>query len=111
VWARLDERLLFGALARDEVAEVARRLLAETAERLRADRRIELSFAPDVVELLLGGWDARQGARGLRQSVQRLVEESLAGRILAGAFAPGSTVLAAVRDGALAFEAVVLQRA
>jgi ATP-dependent Clp protease ATP-binding subunit ClpC len=109
LWNRLDERLAFPALTRDDVARIAGKLLTQSSERLAAERRIRFEAAPGVVELLIdsGGWDPSLGARPMRGAIQRLVEGPLAERILAGEFGPGDCVGVAALDGELRFERAV----
>ena len=101
LWNRLDERLVFPALSRDDVARIAALLLAESAARLHGERRIRYVAAPEVAAFLLdhGGYDPLLGARPMRSAVQRLVEAPLAERILAGEFEAGDDVRVEV-DGA-----------
>jgi len=105
LWNRLDERLVFPPLSRDEVAKVAVLLLAESAARLHGERRIRYLAAPEVVGFLVdhGGYDPSLGARPMRSAVQRLVEAPLAERILAGEFEAGDEVRVEVADGSLVF--------
>ncbi len=103
LWNRLDERVVFGALSREDVARVARLLLADSSRRLEAERKIRFSASDEAVLHLLdhGGWDPALGARPMRGAVQRLVEAPLAERILAGEFGPGDEVRVDVDGGAL----------
>ncbi len=105
LWNRLDERLVFPALTREDVARVAALLLAESAARLHGERRIRYVAAPEVAAFLLehGGWDPALGARPMRGAVQRLVEAPLAERILAGEFGPGDHVRVEVDGAGLRF--------
>jgi ATP-dependent Clp protease ATP-binding subunit ClpC len=101
LWNRLDERVFFAPLSREDVARVARLLLAESSRRLAAERRISFAATDEAVQHLLahGGYDAALGARPMRGAVQRLVEAPLAERILAGEYGPGDEVVVDV-DGA-----------
>jgi ATP-dependent Clp protease ATP-binding subunit ClpC len=105
LWNRLDERVVFSALAREDVARVAALLLAESSRRLEAERRIRFTASDAAVAHLLdhGGWDPALGARPMRAAVQRLVEAPLAERILAGEYGAGDEVAVDVDAGALAF--------
>jgi ATP-dependent Clp protease ATP-binding subunit ClpC len=105
LWNRLDERLVFPALTRDDVARVAVLLLGESAARLHGERRIRYRAAPEVAAFLLehGGWDPQLGARPMRGAVQRLVEAPLAARILAGEFVAGDEVSVEVAGEELRF--------
>ena len=108
LWNRLDERLVFPALSREDLAHVAALLLRQSSERLAAERRIRFFAGDDVVEHLLGngGFDPSLGARPMRGAVQRLVEGPIAERILAGELVPGDELEVAVESGALAFRRI-----
>ena len=105
LWNRIDERCVFEPLSRDQVAAIARLLLASSAKRLAGERRIAVTFDDAVIERLLdrGGWDPSLGARPMRQAIQREVEAPLADAILRGEIPDGAAVQATVRDGALHF--------
>jgi ATP-dependent Clp protease ATP-binding subunit ClpC len=108
LWNRLDERLVFPALAREDVARVASLLLRQSSDRLVAERRIRFFAGDDVVDHLLanGGYDPALGARPVRGAVQRLVEGPIAERILAGELVPGDELEVAIESGALAFRRI-----
>jgi ATP-dependent Clp protease ATP-binding subunit ClpC len=105
LWNRLDERLVFPALTREDVVRIAAKLLAKSSERLAAERRIAFSAAPGVVELLIdgGGWDPALGARPMRSAIQRLVEGPIAEKILAGEFGAGDLVQVEAAEGEIRF--------
>jgi ATP-dependent Clp protease ATP-binding subunit ClpC len=104
LWNRLDDRLFFPALTREEVGRVAGMLLAESSARLFAERKIRFRAGEDVVALLLGeGWDPALGARPMRGAIQRLVEAPLAERILAGEIDAGDEVRVAADGSGLSF--------
>ncbi|MFO0610733.1 MAG: ATP-dependent Clp protease ATP-binding subunit, partial [Polyangiales bacterium] len=106
LWNRVDEPLVFGPLARDEVAEVARRMLAQSLALLADEQGVSVTFAPSVVDLLLdsGGYDASLGARPMRRAVSRLVEAPLAEAVLRGALRRGDHAALVARDGAVHVE-------
>ncbi len=105
LWNRLDERIVFAPLSREDVGRVARLLLAESSRRLEDERRIRFTASDDAVLHLLdhGGWDPALGARPMRSAVQRLVEAPLAERILAGEFGPGDEIAVDAEGEALSF--------
>jgi len=108
LWNRLDERLVFPALSREDLARVASLLLRQSSDRLASERRIRFFAGDDVAEHLLanGGFDPALGARPVRGAVQRLVEGPIAERILAGELVPGDELEVAVESGALAFRRI-----
>ncbi len=108
LWNRIDERLLFRPLEERQIARIAGLLLSESSQRLASEKGIAYTAGEDVIDHLLrsGGFDAKLGARPMRQTVQRLVEGPLAEKILAGEFRAGDRVRIAVRSGQLAFERI-----
>jgi ATP-dependent Clp protease ATP-binding subunit ClpC len=105
LWGRLDERLVFAPLAREEVARIAELLLAESSRRLWDERRIAFRGGPGLVDHLIaaGGHHASLGARPMRQVIQRLVESPLADAILAGRIRAGDTLLACAGEAGIEF--------
>jgi ATP-dependent Clp protease ATP-binding subunit ClpC len=105
LWNRVDERIVFAPLRRDDVRRIALLLLAESSSRLFDERRIRFEAGADVAEHLLenGGWDPSLGARPMRAALQRLVEGPLAERILRGEVRAGDVVRIAARGPALEF--------
>jgi ATP-dependent Clp protease ATP-binding subunit ClpB len=78
-------------------------------EKLLAERQIALQLTPAAQELLLAeGYDPAYGARPLRRTIQRLIQDPLALQILEGKILPGDHVRVD-RDGqkdAMRFERV-----
>ena len=95
LWGRLDERLVFNPLSREEVREIAQLQLRESARTLFAEREVTLRWEDDVADFLLehGGYSPKQGARGMRQTIQRFVEGPIAEEILTGNLSFGDTAL------------------
>jgi ATP-dependent Clp protease ATP-binding subunit ClpC len=106
LWNRLDDRLFFAPLGREDLKRIAALLLEQSSARLFAERKIRYSAGEDVGEHLLehGGHDPALGARPMRAAVQRLVEAPLAERILAGQLAAGAHVRVRAAGGTLRFE-------
>ena len=69
-----------------------------------ADRRITLELTPQTEELLgREGYDPTFGARPLKRTIQRRLQDPLALRLLNGDFTEGDTVLAGVQGGDIVF--------
>ena len=101
---RIDEIVEFEPLSRDQLADVAELQLQRLRERL-AERRISLELADAAKETLAeAGWDPTYGARPLKRAIQRLVENPLASRLLAGEFGEGDTIRVDAQNGQLVFE-------
>jgi ATP-dependent Clp protease ATP-binding subunit ClpC len=96
LWNRIDEPLFFGPLSRDEVGEIARRMVAGVVQQLRERQGVELSVDATAIDSLvaLGGYDAELGARPMRRAIGRMLEAPLAASILGGDFERGDRILA-----------------
>ncbi|MDR0396373.1 MAG: ATP-dependent Clp protease ATP-binding subunit [Oscillospiraceae bacterium] len=95
---RLDEMIVFHALDHEQIRSIARLMLGQVGERLK-DRGVELSFTDEAVELLCEqGFDPAFGARPLRRTIQRMVEDALSEELLAGRIKLGGS-LEVYRDG------------
>ncbi|RMG19600.1 MAG: ATP-dependent Clp protease ATP-binding subunit, partial [Deltaproteobacteria bacterium] len=105
LWNRIDERLVFNPLSRDEVARIAHMLIDESAARLEAEKQIRYRVQPEVLDFLIerGGYDPTMGARPMRRTLQQHLEAPLAEQILSGRFGPGDEVWVSVAGGALRF--------
>jgi len=102
---RLDEIILFHRLARAHMAGIVDIQVARL-QKLLTDRKISLDLAPDARDWLANaGYDPVYGARPLKRTVQKAVQDPLAEKILRGEVKPGDTVRVHVKDGALALDA------
>jgi ATP-dependent Clp protease ATP-binding subunit ClpC len=108
LYNRLDEVLAFAPLTRDDVAEVARRMLAALGSELEAVRGVRLDVADAAVHALLdqGGYDAELGARPMRRAIARHVEAKVAELLLRGQIGRGDVALVDVEDGQISIDVV-----
>jgi ATP-dependent Clp protease ATP-binding subunit ClpC len=98
---RIDEVIVFRSLTMEQVEQIARLLLERVARRLHA-QHIQVTFADDAVaHLAERGFDPEFGARPLRRTIQREVENELS-RMLLGGELSGDTVTVALEKGRLA---------
>ncbi len=105
---RLDEVLAFAPLTRDDVAEVARRILKDLARELERARGVKLDTSAAAVESLLdlGGFDPELGARPMRRAIGRHIEAPIAEMILKGLLTRGDVAMVDVEAGAIVVDAV-----
>ncbi len=110
LWNRIEERLVFEPLTREDLRRIARLLAAKSSARLEEDKRIRYSLDDGAVEYLLdhGGYDPKLGARPMRQALARLVEAPLAERILREEVRPGDRLLVVSRAQKLDFEQLTI---
>ena len=96
---RIDDLIVFHALEPDDIRRIAALMLGSVSTRL-AQRGMQLSYGDDVIALLAEeGYDANYGARPLRRTIQRSVEDALSEEIIAGKIALGDRVELYVDDG------------
>jgi ATP-dependent Clp protease ATP-binding subunit ClpB len=100
---RIDELVIFEPLARTEIERIVDIQLAHLSRRL-ADKRIQLEVTPPAKALLAReGYDPQFGARPLKRTIQRLVQDPLAIKILEGEFGEGDTVIVDVHGDEMVF--------
>jgi ATP-dependent Clp protease ATP-binding subunit ClpC len=101
---RIDEVIVFRSLSEEDVKNIVDLLMKRVTEQLKAkDLDIELTDAAKAL-LAKEGYDVAMGARPLRRTIQRLVEDPLAEKLLWKEFRAGETVLVDAVDGEITFE-------
>jgi ATP-dependent Clp protease ATP-binding subunit ClpC len=101
---RIDEVIVFHSLTIEDVKQIVDLLMRRVEEQLKSkDVDIELS---DAAKTLLAerGYDKALGARPLRRTIQQLVEDPLAEKLLYKEFRAGETIIVDVHDGEITFE-------
>jgi ATP-dependent Clp protease ATP-binding subunit ClpB len=104
---RIDEVIVFHALTDAELVRIVDLLIADLQARIAAtDLALELTPAARTL-IVREGTDPAFGARPLKRTIQRLVENPFARALLAGTFKPGDVVTADADpvSGALVFNA------
>jgi ATP-dependent Clp protease ATP-binding subunit ClpC len=101
---RIDEIIVFRALTDEQLTEITKLLLDRLVRRLHA-QGIEVIFTDEAIELLAHeGFDPEFGARPLRRTIQRLVENELSRMVLSDAIGPGDRVTVDALEGELHFD-------
>jgi ATP-dependent Clp protease ATP-binding subunit ClpB len=101
---RIDEVVVFHALADDNIRSIARIQLKQLESRLaKMEIGLEVSEAA-ISELAKVGFDPVYGARPLKRAIQSELENPLAKAILEGRFAPRDTVRVDYRGSKMSFE-------
>jgi ATP-dependent Clp protease ATP-binding subunit ClpB len=90
---RVDETVIFKSLGRGEIEKIVEIQLKDLRKRL-AERKLRLEVTPEAKALLAErGYDPAFGARPLKRTIQRMIENPLAVEVLAGRFGEGDTVV------------------
>ena len=104
---RIDEVIVFAPLGLDEIKRVVD-IQATHLQRRLAEKRITLELTDGARAVLAReGFDPVYGARPLKRTLQRRVQDPLAMRILEGEFRPGDTVTVDAVGDALTFRKTV----
>ncbi len=100
---RVDELIVFHALEPSDIQKIAGLMLRSVAKRL-GERGMQLLYDDAVIEHLANeGYDANYGARPLRRTIQRAVEDALSEEIIAGRISLGDAVRLRVEDGKVTY--------
>jgi ATP-dependent Clp protease ATP-binding subunit ClpC len=100
---RLDDVIVFRALNKEDMGQVAELELATVRERL-ADRGIHIELTDEARTFVVDtGFDPDMGARPIKRTIERLIENPLSEELLAGRFGDGASIRVVVREGHLDF--------
>jgi ATP-dependent Clp protease ATP-binding subunit ClpB len=98
---RLDEIVVYRRLPREQIRTIVDIQLRRLTSRLK-NRELGFEITDGAKDLIAAvGYDPQFGARPLKRAIQRMLEDPLAQRVLAGEFVPGSTVRVQAKGGEL----------
>jgi ATP-dependent Clp protease ATP-binding subunit ClpC len=90
---RIDDIIVFHQLSQEEIIEIVDLMLAKLDDRMR-DKDMGLELTPAAkAALAVRGYDPVLGARPLRRTIQRDIEDALSEKILFGELRPGEIVV------------------
>ena len=103
---RVDDTIVFHRLTKENITAIARNMLDTVAKRMEG-LGITLHYTDAAVALLAEkGNDEAYGARPLRRTIQNLVEDAAAERMLTGELAVGGSADVDAVDGKITVSAV-----
>ena len=101
---RIDEVIVFHSLTRENVKAIVDLMMRRVREQLKA-KDIDIVLTDQAKDLLAEkGFDLALGARPLRRTIQRFVEDPLSEKLLWKEFRAGQTVVVDARDGEVVFD-------
>lgn len=101
---RIDEIIVFHQLSQEQLKKIVDLLLADLEKQIEA-KEMKLVVKDEVKDFLLkSGYDPKFGARPLRRSIQRMIENPLSNEMLKGTFKEGDMIRAVMKDKDVAFE-------
>lgn len=102
---RIDDIIVFKQLTREDIGEIARRMLDVLSRRVADNVGVTLTFEESALDRLAElGFDKVYGARPLRRAIQSNVEDLLSEEILEGKIQNGDKVMCKVTDDTFVFE-------
>ncbi|AYF53786.1 ATP-dependent Clp protease ATP-binding subunit [Clostridium botulinum C] len=101
---RIDDIIVFHTLNQEDLKEIVKLMLQEVSSRLK-NKEVYIEFDEKAEKLLANkGFDTAYGARPLRRTITKTVEDKLSEEILKGVIKKGYHVNATVKDDELVFE-------
>jgi ATP-dependent Clp protease ATP-binding subunit ClpC len=89
---RLDDVIVFHPLSREHISQIVSILLKDVRKRLAEDE-LSLKLTDSATALLVkNGYDEAYGARPLKRSIQKFIEDPLSEKILLGEFSKGDEI-------------------
>ncbi len=105
---RIDEVVIFRPLGLDQISAIVDVQLRSLLKRLQ-ERKITLELTPAAKQVLAeSGFDPIYGARPLKRTIQRLVIQPLAMRLLQGDFQDGDAIVAGVSGDQIVFHKLAI---
>jgi ATP-dependent Clp protease ATP-binding subunit ClpB len=103
---RIDEIIIFNSLGLEEIKKIVDIQMGYLAKRLESAKiQLELTEAAKAF-LAESGFDPTYGARPLRRTIQHLIQDPLATKILEGSVQEGDRVTVDVKDGEVIFSSL-----
>lgn len=96
---RIDETIVFHQLSREDIKQIAAKMLSVVSKRLELIG-IGLTYSDEALDMLAEqGFDPVYGARPLRRTIQTVIEDAAAEKLLDGSLKDGDKATASVEDG------------
>ena len=101
---RIDELIVFDTLSQSDIKEIAGLFLVDLNVRLK-DKDLSLEIQPDALTKLVDrGYDPVYGARPLKRTFQKMVEDPLANLLIEGNIESGTKLSARLSEGRVVVE-------
>ena len=101
---RIDEIIIFHKLTKEDIEKISSIMFQSLSKRL-SERGITLELTQEAKDFIVGqGYNEEYGARPLRRTIQRLVEDKLSEMLLAGEIGMGDKVKVTADSDKLVFE-------
>ncbi len=104
---RVDDIIVFRPLTKEDLFKIVEIEVGEVKKRLKEEHQIVVELSQEAVEFLIEkGFDPVYGARPLKRTIQRFLEDTLAEEIISGRIEKGRPIKVGLKFDHLTFEAV-----
>ena len=101
---RVDDVVIFKELSREELKEIIGMMLSEVKAEIE-NKKMTVSIEKGVHDIILEqGYDTKYGARPLRKTIQKLIENPLSDNYLKGVYKEGSNIKIHVKNGKIVID-------
>lgn len=100
---RIDEIIVFRSLNKKEIAEIVKLTIEELNERLESQNIIIEVTEKAIAYIAEKGYDVSFGARHLKRTIQKEIEDPLAEELIRGKFKEGDTIIIDTEEDKLIF--------
>ncbi|KPJ89004.1 MAG: hypothetical protein AMS17_03550 [Spirochaetes bacterium DG_61] len=101
---RVDEVVVFHSLKKEHIGEIIDLMLDESKAQLK-EKNMTFEITKSARDFLIDkGYDEKYGARPLRRTIQREIEDPLSNEILKGVFKNGDQILIDLEEGKIVFK-------
>jgi len=95
---RVDEIIVFTPLKKEELRKIVDLMIMEVVEEVK-EKKITMNVSKQVADFILEkGYDEKYGARPLRRTIQKYIEDEIAEHYLENKFKEGSTISIDLKD-------------
>lgn len=101
---RIDEIIVFQQLTKEEIRQIVDIMSADLQSRIKS-QGMELVINDECKDFLAkDGYNPTYGARPLRRSIQRFLEDNLSEQLLQGRFKEGDTIITVLENDTIRFD-------
>ncbi|SHK53211.1 ATP-dependent Clp protease ATP-binding subunit [Tepidibacter formicigenes] len=101
---RVDETIVFTSLTKDELRQIINLMLKDVMDEVK-EKGMSMEVSDEVKDFILEkGYDEKYGARPLRRTIQRYIEDEIAEQYLQGKLKEGCNMNVKLNEGKVVFE-------
>ena len=105
---RIDEILVFHMLSQENICDIAKNMLQSFKKRVKKQMDIRLHYGKNLVDYVTDkGFDKDYGARPLRRTIQKEIEDQLAEKIVNAEIHIGDDVRLSIKDNVVCVQKII----